>query len=134
MKRIQGDRQRQDSCRLTEGMSESLARCWGIPGLVVGKQGGWDGEEREAEPRPLLSISSSSTWTLETLGCTDISTIWSQEEFLEREFRGSKGRLVSPPIHLPTPTPNTNPGQANQTLYIYIYVYIFLVLRSLVSG
>lgn len=103
-----GDRAR--LCRLTEGMSErAWLGCWGIPGLVVGKQGGWDGEEREAEPRPLLSISSSSYLDLGDPGMhRHFHYLEPGRICLKEEFRGSKGSWF-PLLSTPTPHPKHQP-------------------------
>ena len=86
-------------------------------------------------PGPLVSISSSSYLDLGDPGRADISTIWSQEGFLEREFRGSEGRLVSPPMHSHPPPQTPTLGRLTKSLYIYIHIHIYIsVLRSLVSG
>ena len=84
---------------------------------------------KRLSPGPLVSISSSSYLDLGDPGMRR-HFHYLEEGFLEREFRGSKGRLVSPPIHSHPPPQTPTLGRLTKSLYIYICVYIYFCVKK----
>ena len=101
--------------------------------MWLGEQGGWDGEEREAELRAFavyflkLLPGPWRPWDGQTFPLSA-----ARKDFLKENLGAPRGGWSHLLLYTPIPHPNTNPGQANQTfryiykgIYIYIYIYIY---------